>query len=86
MAGICADFAVIFRSSIFVPHNDCDGSSERFPFKHARQNFAAVFLFALRCKLALARPAAVELLLNVRIGNLDARRTTIDHYTDAAAM
>src|SRR5439155_24902649 len=53
------DLAVILRSSIFVADKNCYGSSERFPFKHPRKNFASVCLFALRSQPTLAWPAAV---------------------------
>jgi hypothetical protein len=35
---------------------------------------------------ALTRAAPIQLALNIRLGDVDLRRTTIDHDTDAAAV
>jgi hypothetical protein len=34
----------------------------------------------------LTRTATIQLALNIRLGDVDLRRTTVDHDADAAAM
>src|SRR5262245_27392718 len=80
------DFAVIFGSNVFVPNKNRDRGAECFPFENAGQNFAAICFFPLRSQFALAGATSIELSLNFRFGNFYARRATIDHRTDAAAM
>jgi hypothetical protein len=80
------DFAVIFGSNVFVSNKNGDRGAECFPFENARQNFAAICFFPLRRQFALAGTTSIELALNFRFGNFDARRATIDDYADTAAM
>ncbi|KAG0505953.1 MAG: hypothetical protein Udaeo_06840 [Candidatus Udaeobacter sp.] len=80
------DFAVIFGSSVFVPDKNCDRRPECSAFKYTRQNLAPIFLFALSRQFALTRATAIQFSLNFGFRNFDARRATIDHHADAAAM
>ena len=49
---------------------------------HARQDPDLVRLLALRGEARLARPAAIEIALDVGLGERDQRRTTVDHAAD----
>src|SRR6266550_4003692 len=80
------DFAVVFGSSVFVPNKNGDRRPERSALKNAGQKFALVFLFALGRQFALTGATTIKLSLNLRFGNFDAWRTTIDHHADAASM
>jgi hypothetical protein len=80
------DFPVIVGSSIFVPNKNCDRRPECSAFKNAGQKFAPVFLFALGRQFALTWATTIQISLNFRFGNFDARRATIDHHANAAAM
>ena len=77
---------VIFRTRVFVPHQDGDRRAERVAFENAGKNLAAIGFLALRDDLALARATPVEFALDVCFAQLNARRTTIDHDADAAAV
>jgi hypothetical protein len=50
----------------------------------AGQNFAAVRFLARRDDVALARTAAVELLLDIGFGQIDLRQTAVDDNTNTA--
>ena len=52
----------------------------------AGEDLASVLLLARRDDLALAGPAAVQVALDVRLGQRDARRAAIDDHADAAAV
>src|SRR5205807_2588260 len=67
-------------------NQNSDRRAERFAFKNSGQDFATIFLFALRCDFALTGAAPVKLALNLRFRDVDLRRATIDHHTNAAAV
>jgi hypothetical protein len=80
------DFAIIFRSSVFVPNKNGDRRPELSAFKNAGQNLASVLFFALGRQFALTWTTTIQLSLNFGFGNLYARRATVDYHTDPAAM
>ena len=80
------DLGVIFRAGVFVPNCNRDRSAEGSPFENTGQNLAPVFFFSLRGEFALTRATAIQLSLNIRFRNVDARRAAVDHNADDAAM
>jgi hypothetical protein len=80
------DLRIILRSRIFIANENSNRRAERFAFKHSGKNFATIFLLPLRRDFALTRAPTVELALNVGLGDVNLRRTAIDHDADAAAV
>ena len=56
---------IVLWPRVFVADKNRDRRAERFAFKNARKNLAAVFLSALRDDLALSRTSTIERALNV---------------------
>src|SRR2546423_14391412 len=77
---------VILRPRVFVPNQNSDRRPERLPLKDAGENFAAIFFLALGRDFALTGATTIELALNLRFRDVDLRRTTVNHHTDAAAV
>src|SRR5262249_41236986 len=76
----------IFGTRVLVAHENRDRRAERFAFEHTRENFAAVFLFALGGDFALTRTTTVQLKLDVLLANVDLGRTAIDDNADPTAV
>ena len=80
------DFGIILRSRVLVADEDRDRCAECLALKHAGQNLAAIFFFALARDLALPGPTAIKLALYVCFAEVNHGRATIDDDADAAAM
>src|SRR5205823_9423645 len=80
------DLCVVLRPRVFVAYEDRDWSAESFSVENSGENFAAVLLLPLCCDIALTRPAALQLPLNLRFAEINFRRAAINHDADAAAV
>src|SRR4029077_17004850 len=77
---------IIFRPRIPVTDKNRNRRSQGFTFENARENFATIFFFPLRCNCALAWTSSIQRGLNVCVGDIDLRRAAIDHSADSAAV
>ena len=83
---------IIFRALIDIIDDKRDRRAgrnlfaARFIDKDAGQDPDRVRLLALRGVTRLPRPAAVEIGLNVRLGERNSRRTAVDHGADRRPM
>jgi hypothetical protein len=77
---------IIFGLRVFVSDQDRDRRAERFACKHAGKNFATIFFSPLRRDFTLTWATAVQLSLNLSVGDVDLRRATVDYDTDAATV
>src|SRR6266699_1148088 len=69
--------AVVLASLVLVPDEETDGRASGPALEHAREDLDAVGLLALRDVTRGAWFPAVELLLNVVLGQLEPRGTTV---------
>ncbi|MDB6067936.1 MAG: hypothetical protein JWR26_4144 [Pedosphaera sp.] len=79
-------FRIGLGTSILIFDPKTDGGAERLAFKRAGEDLDDVRFFARRDDFGLAGPPAVEVRLNVRFREFQARRAAIHNHTDAAAM
>jgi len=85
-AKLFCNIDIIFRPRIPVADQNRNRRSQCFTFENARENFATIFFFPLRCNFALAGTSSIQRVLNVRVRDVDLRRATIDHGADSAAV
>jgi hypothetical protein len=69
-----------------VCHHHADGCAECFALKRAGKDLNSVGFLARRDDAGLAGTAAIQIRLDVGLGQFDARRTTIHDHTDASAV
>ena len=82
----CLHLRISFRTRIFVPDQNGDRRAERLALEDTGKNLAAVCFVALRNDLALPGTTPIELALDIRFADFNARRTTVDHHTDTATV
>jgi len=78
--------AVGLGTRVFVADEDSNGRAKGSALENTGQNFAAIGLFAWGDDIALAGTAAVELLLDIRFGQIELRQTAVDDDTDSAPV
>ena len=74
------------RTSILISHQHADGRANSAALEYPAEDFYAVSFLSLRHQPALTRTTPVELDLNVVIGELQTRGTTVDDHSDAPTM
>jgi hypothetical protein len=84
MAGAEArrDVAVILGALVGVLDQQRDGRAGGLPLEHAGEDAHRVGFLPLRGEFGLARPAAVQPGLDVRLAQRQARRAAIHHAAD----
>src|SRR6202011_718592 len=80
------DLGIILRPRVFVANENSNRRAECLAFENSRKNLAAILFLPLGRDFALPRAAPVQLALNIRLGDVDLRGTTIDHDADAATV
>ena len=71
---------------VFVPDPQRDRRAQGLALEGAGEDLDAIGFFARRDDARLAGPAAVQLRLDVRLGQFEPRRTSIHHYAHALAV
>jgi hypothetical protein len=80
------DFLVVLAARVLVADHHRDRRAERLAVEHARQDLDLIGLLALADQPALARPASIELGLDLRHVEREARRAAIDHDAERRTM
>jgi len=80
------DVAIVLAALVGVADQQRDRRAGRHAFEHAGQDLDLVGLLPLRDVPRRARLAAVELGLDVRLGEPHARRAAVDHAADRGAV
>src|SRR5258707_1175370 len=86
------DLGIILRALVDILDDERNRRSRghllagRFVAKDAGEDFHLVRLVALRRETRLTGPPLVEIRLDVRLGQRDARRATVDHPTGSEAQ
>src|SRR5262245_35975558 len=86
------DVGIILRALVDILDDERNRRSRRhllaggFVGENAGEDFHLIRLAALRREARLAGPPLVEVGLDVRLGQRDARRATVDHATDRGPM
>jgi len=87
-AKLVADFRIVARTLVDVFDHERDRRSRRhlrhhaFVLKHAGEDLHRVGFLALRDEFGLARPAAVQIRLDIGFAQRDAWRAAIDDTAD----
>src|SRR6185295_18092019 len=81
------DCVIILRARVDILDDKCDRCTERDFFavlinERTGQDFHGIRLATLCYELALSRTATVEILLNLRGGEWNSRRATVDNAAD----
>ena len=79
-------FAVSFRAGVLILHPHGNGRAERFALERAGKNLHPVAFLARRDDGRLAGPAAVQVRLNIRLCQAQARRAAVNDHAHAAAV
>ena len=74
------------RARVLVAHQERDRRAEGPALEEAREDLDPVGLLARRGEPALARPAPIEIALDLLRGELEARRAAVHHDAHAAAV
>jgi hypothetical protein len=71
---------------ILVADENCDGRAEGFALKGSGENLALIGFVPWSCDLGLSRASAIELDLEVSLGEGNERRAAVDNDTDPASV
>ena len=83
---ICARFRCNLRVERPCSEQESRSGSRAFCLQKRRTEVRTGLPLPLRSEFALTRATTIQFSLDFRFGNFDARRATIDHHADAAAM